>query len=290
MVLRSRFLPTLTNAEAEAYLKEKDAILVPVGTVEMHGGLPMDCETVIGEAIALEMAERADCLVLPGLMYFYAGATASGRGTVQVSIEEGVGYLKAVTRSLLRQGFRRIVFLSLHGPAHITLSPVARDMGDVSGAPILYIDAIMAMMKHLPELAPGISPEKAAALDFSDVFNDMLLGAYLILGRLEDVPLTVSPLLDFSKPHENSARRFDDIGAMAYQSGGFSYHFKEQEDHAPTFFLKDAEDRLRHARRGAEMIKAFADRLDAPMLFERLGELASYNAGVRARCGEWLRF
>jgi len=39
------------------------------------------------------MAEACDGLVLTGLPYFYAGATASGRGTVQVSVREGIDYL-----------------------------------------------------------------------------------------------------------------------------------------------------------------------------------------------------
>ena len=33
MELRSRFLPKLLNSEVEAYLEEKDIIIVPVGTV-----------------------------------------------------------------------------------------------------------------------------------------------------------------------------------------------------------------------------------------------------------------
>lgn len=39
------------------------------------------------------MAEVADGLILTGLPYFYAGATASVRGTVQCSIRQGVDYL-----------------------------------------------------------------------------------------------------------------------------------------------------------------------------------------------------
>lgn len=77
MELRTRFLPKLLNSEVDEYLKSNDIIIVPVGTVEMHGGLPLDSETVISEAFALKMAEACDGLVLTGLPYFYAGATAS---------------------------------------------------------------------------------------------------------------------------------------------------------------------------------------------------------------------
>ena len=38
MELRTRFLPKLLNSEVDEYLKSNDIIIVPVGTVEMHGG------------------------------------------------------------------------------------------------------------------------------------------------------------------------------------------------------------------------------------------------------------
>ena len=41
MELRTRFLPKLLNSEVDEYLKSNDIIIVPVGTVEMHGGLPL---------------------------------------------------------------------------------------------------------------------------------------------------------------------------------------------------------------------------------------------------------
>ena len=90
MEMRTRFFPKLLNSEVEDYLKENDIIIVPVGTGEMHGGFPLDSETVISEAYALKMAQACAGLVLSGLPYFYAGATASGRGTVQVTIRQGI--------------------------------------------------------------------------------------------------------------------------------------------------------------------------------------------------------
>ena len=44
--MRTRSLPSLTNTEVEAYLSRNDIIFIPVGNVEVHGGLPEDCEYV----------------------------------------------------------------------------------------------------------------------------------------------------------------------------------------------------------------------------------------------------
>lgn len=62
--MRTRIFEKMLNDEIEAYLSRNDIIIVPVGTTEMHGGFPVDVETVAGEAIALKMAERCDGLVL----------------------------------------------------------------------------------------------------------------------------------------------------------------------------------------------------------------------------------
>ena len=110
--------------------------------------MPLDSETVISEAYALKMAEdSATDWRLPGCPTFMPGATASGRGTVQVSIRQGIDYLSAIAHSLLRQGFKRQIYMSFHGPAHMTCSPMVRDFFDETGVPILYMDLTMQMLK-----------------------------------------------------------------------------------------------------------------------------------------------
>ena len=178
MEMRTRILGKMLNSEVQDYLSRNDIIIVPVGTTEMHGGFPLDCETVISEAYALEMAKNCDGLVLTGLPYFYAGATASGRGTVQVSIRQGIDYLGAIARSLLRLGFKRQVYISFHGPAHMTICPMIRDFYDETGVPILYMDCMMQFGKN-----------KDLLKDFLNDFHAITVGAYKIMNRIDDVPL-----------------------------------------------------------------------------------------------------
>ena len=61
---------------------------------------------VAAQALALKMADITDGLVLPHMQFTYPGAGTIGRGTVEVSPSEGLPYLKAIARSLLRQGFK----------------------------------------------------------------------------------------------------------------------------------------------------------------------------------------
>jgi creatinine amidohydrolase len=100
--MRTRLLTGLTNTEIEQYLKRNDVIFVPVGTVEPHGGLPIDCEYVGPLAYAIKMAEATDGLVLPGMAYFFPDATIVGRGAVHVTPSEGTPrpYQGALTRRI----------------------------------------------------------------------------------------------------------------------------------------------------------------------------------------------
>ena len=259
--MRTRILGKLLNSEVQEYLKHNDIIIVPVGTTEMHGGLPLDCETVMSEALAVKMAEACDGLVLTGLPYFYAGATASGRGTVQVTVRQGIDYLGAIARSLLRLGFKRQVYVSLHGPAHMTICPMVRDFYDETGVPILYVDSVMQLFASMKELG-GMG-----------AFNDMFVGAYKVMGRLEDVPLVTG----FSDPVPQSCAPFNDLFALGYQSAAVGYCFGENQDHAPTPDIPDEETRARMAENGEKVIDFLVGKMNMPHVVEQLRKLEEYG-------------
>lgn len=261
MEMRTRILGKCLNSEVQEYLKHNDIIIVPVGTTEMHGGFPLDCETVISEAYALKMAESCDGLVLTGLPYFYAGATASGRGTVQVSVRQGIDYLGAIARSLLRLGFKRQVYLSFHGPAHMTICPMVRDFYDETGVPILYMDMMMQMGKN-----------RDLFTDFS-IFHDITVGAYKIMNRLDDVPLVTG----FGEPKQQSCAPFNDLFALGYQSAAVGYCFGENSDHMPTPDIPDLATRDAKAQKGADAICKMVERMDMPHVVEQLRRLEEYG-------------
>ena len=272
MQMRTRILPKMLNSEVQEYLTHNDIIIVPVGTVEMHGGLPLDVETNISEAVGLKMAEACDALVLTGLPYFYSGATASGRGTVQVSVRQGIDYLGAIARSLLRLGFKRQIYISLHGPAHMTVSPMVRDFYDETGVPILYMDMTMQLFNNARDL---FQTDKMATdpKAFMKLLDSMFVGAYQIMGRIEDVPLTT----EYDVSAVQRCAPFQDIFNLAYQSGAVGYCFGENNDHAPTTAIPDAETRQRMADEGQVIIEKLVERLNLPHVVAQLRKLEEYG-------------
>lgn len=262
MEMRSRILGKMLNSEVQDYLQRNDIIIVPVGTTEMHGGFPLDCETVISEAYALKMAENCDGLVLTGLPYFYAGATASGRGTVQVSIRQGIDYLGAIARSLLRLGFKRQVYISFHGPAHMTICPMIRDFYDETGVPILYVDNMMQFNKN-----------RDLIHDFLNDFHAITVGAYKIMNRLDDVPLVTG----YSHPNPQSCAPYNDLFSLGYQSAAVGYCFGENGDHMSTPDIPDLVTRDRMAATGENIICTMVQRMDMPHVVEQLRNLERYG-------------
>ena len=262
MEMRTRILGKMLNSEVQDYLSRKDIIIVPVGTTEMHGGFPLDCETVISEAYCLRMAEACDGLVLTGLPYFYAGATASGRGTVQVTVRQGIDYLGAIARSLLRLGFKRQVYLSFHGPAHMTICPMIRDFYDETGVPALYMDCMMQVGKNQDLLK-----------NFMEDFHAVTVGAYKVMNRLEDVPLVTG----YHHTNPQSCAPFQDLFSLGYQSAAVGYCFGENQDHMSTPDIPDAATRDAMAERGEAIINTMVERMNMPHVVDQLRKLEEYG-------------
>ncbi len=243
--MRTRFYDSLRNREIEEYLHHRDIIFLPVGTIEMHGEMPVGCEHVLPLAMAALMAEEVDGLVLPHLPYFYAGATAIGRGTLQVPPGAGGAYLRVICTSLLRQGFRRQVLLSTHGPAYTMLAPLVRELFDETKCPIVYID-----------MEPYYG-----ALEWEE-FNKMLWGAYDILGRLEEIPRDQEP---GSRTYPAPAL----TGLLHY-----GHYYSRPSDHGwgPDHPLTDAE-RTGRAREGRSLIEKIIRTIDPQKVVKGMREL-----------------
>lgn len=262
MKMRTRILGKMLNSEVQDYLSRNDIIIVPVGTTEMHGGFPLDCETVISEAYCLRMAEACDGLVLTGLPYFYAGATASGRGTVQVTVRQGIDYLGAIARSLLRLGFKRQVYLSFHGPAHMTICPMIRDFYDETGVPALYMDCMMQVGKNQDLLK-----------NFMEDFHAVTVGAYKVMNRLEDVLLVTG----YHHTNPQSCAPFQDLFSLGYQSAAVGYCFGENQDHMSTPDIPDVATRDAMAERGEAIINTMVERMNMPHVVDQLRKLEEYG-------------
>src|SRR6185295_12828535 len=139
--LHTRDLTRLSQIQVADYLKRSDIIFIPIGAVETNGIMPSDRDYVAPLAYAMTMAEELDALYMPGLIWSYPGTTMIAQATVNISPTQGVEFLRGLAQSLLRQGFRRQIYISSgQGPAPLTAGTLVREFYDVEHVPILYID------------------------------------------------------------------------------------------------------------------------------------------------------
>jgi creatinine amidohydrolase len=95
--------------------RDTDLVLVPVGTVEAHGAMPLGTDTIIPEALAADLADRLDALVAPAVAYGVTNSLLPYPGSTTVSSSTFRAYLFEAAAGLVDAGFRRVVLLNGHG-------------------------------------------------------------------------------------------------------------------------------------------------------------------------------
>lgn len=119
------YLQTMTMQECKDRLKKDDVIIIPMGAMENHGDSgPVGEDIFISSRIAEMVAERTGCTIAPPLWYGSHPAYHIGQ-FLNFPIPDDVhcGYIRSVITGLWNSGFRKMIFLSLHGQEYST--PVA---------------------------------------------------------------------------------------------------------------------------------------------------------------------
>jgi len=115
-------------------------LLVPAGCIECHGRhLPVGCDAIIAEELALAAARELPALVAPILHYGPTGFAVSGPdlGTMDMSVGVFGAHAQEVLAGLCRLGFARIVVIIHHqgvdGPEGLALRRAAAEIGTLRG-------------------------------------------------------------------------------------------------------------------------------------------------------------
>lgn len=304
--MRTRDFHSMTNWEIETYLERNDVIFIPVGNAECHGPFPVDCEYVGAEAWARLFAEKFDGLFLKNLIYLPAGATASMRGTVQVGEFDAMHYMYAIARSLLRQGFRRQVYIPSHRQSELFMHPVIHQLMEDTKVPFLLLQphhlfAVNGLTKPRQIMQRKNGEGKPSWEDklVSDEeglgAHASLLGAYQICGRLNDVPSADEldiPDDQFAQPDWEMNHWFPDhdiINECSTVHAPAPFFYKDNNDHAGLPMLKTREEMKREADAGEKHMRDLVDKIDFNRHLQALRDLDRYTQEeVLPKVGEYL--
>jgi creatinine amidohydrolase len=125
----------LTWPEVAERASEDPVCVIPVATLEDHGyHLPIDTDVVIAETLAERavLARRERALLLPTVTHGYTPHHMDFPGPITIDWKTFVEHLLDIGRSLVRHGFRRILFVNGHG----------------SNVPLVEMAARLLMVEH----------------------------------------------------------------------------------------------------------------------------------------------
>ncbi len=109
------FLGEMTDPEVEAYLRQHQTVIVPIGSTEQHGPhAPLLTDVLIPQEVARRVAAATGVLVAPSVNYALSYPHVGFTGVVHVRIGTFMALIEDLCASLAAVGFRRIVFLNGH--------------------------------------------------------------------------------------------------------------------------------------------------------------------------------
>ncbi len=109
------FLGEMTNPEVEAFVRDHDTVLVPIGSTEQHGPHgPLLTDVLVPVEVARRVAPRARAAVAPAINYGLSYPHVGFTGVVHLRIATFMAVVEDVAVGLATMGFRRIVFLNGH--------------------------------------------------------------------------------------------------------------------------------------------------------------------------------
>ncbi|MDU0201161.1 creatininase family protein [Paenibacillus sp. MAH-36] len=161
---------TLKRQAQEGY-----AVVVPLAATEQHGPhLPVFTDSLIGEHIAFEASRKAavstKLLLAPTLVIGCSQHHLAFGGTLSFTSTTYFLMLKEIGESLIKGGFRKIIFLNAHGGNESMMHQAAQDLAvqhDIWTASSSYWSLSRSALAELGAQEMGMVPGHAGGFEAS---------------------------------------------------------------------------------------------------------------------------
>ena len=100
--------------------KDKDVVILPVGSVEQHGPhLPLFTDTIISEGFSKLLADKINGIVMPSINYGYKSQPTSGGGplfpgTIDLNGATLISLVQDIINELIKDGVKKIAVVNSH--------------------------------------------------------------------------------------------------------------------------------------------------------------------------------
>jgi creatinine amidohydrolase len=124
--------------QVEAYLKNDDRAVLPLGSTEQHAGLSLSVDSILSEKVAIEAAEPLGIPVFPVLAYGVTPYFLAYPGSISLRVNTYTRIVRDILDSLEHQGFRRVVIVNGHGGNQPAGSLAVEWMADNPGCSVKF--------------------------------------------------------------------------------------------------------------------------------------------------------
>ena len=92
-----------------------DSVLIPIGTIEAHGVIPLGTDNIIPETMAERLAPKTKSLIAPTINYGITKSLLSYPGSLTVGSAAFQNYVTEIMLSMVKAGMKKLVVLNGHG-------------------------------------------------------------------------------------------------------------------------------------------------------------------------------
>ena len=125
----------LEQLQADGY----NRVILPVGTVEAHGVIPLGTDNIIPETMAERIAPDIKALIAPTVSYGITRSLIKYTGSLTVEPSTFKAYITEILESFAAAGFKEIVILNGHGGQFDELKWAAFDVHKKTDARVAVV-------------------------------------------------------------------------------------------------------------------------------------------------------
>jgi len=162
-------LTEMTWTDVRDYLAANDMVIIPLGSTEQHGPhMPLGTDWLAALDMAKLISARTGVVVAPVIQVGYSAHHYGFPGTLGLRPETFEQVLFETAEILVRHGFKRLLFLNMHGGNFIPESAAIHRINQNLAARAVAIGAGSAIQKDYPR-APGVSFDEHAGVGETSV-------------------------------------------------------------------------------------------------------------------------
>lgn len=162
-------LAELTAPDVRRYLDARQTVLIPLGSHEQHGQhLPLGTDVITALSVVHRVSAELGVVHTPPVWMGYSPQhmyePGAGKGTMTVRATTYMALIEDLARSLVHQGFERLIFVNGHGGNNVVIDPVLRQVRYDTGALVVFVHAIIdggvntGLFEDILTNAPGDMP------------------------------------------------------------------------------------------------------------------------------------